>query len=171
MQGSDDPVVDSSSLRVDPTSNSLIIDNYTQTHVQSGGYYCQLFNDFGAVNASHTVVTITNIEVPVYTSPLETLSTPRNPNTTTPLFCTGLNIESSNITVQWFKDYRLLPSKINDRLAQPSAGYYCCNVLYLDQQVSRHCVTVWVEGEGVWVWCGWKVRVCAVWVGSEGVWV
>ncbi len=27
--------------------------------------------------------------------------------------------------------------------------------------------TVWVEGEGVWVWCGWEVRVCGCGVGGR----
>ena len=163
---------------MDPRSNSLIIHNYTRT--ESGGYYCQLSNDFGVVNATRTVVSITDTPAPPYTSPLEDRPTPHNlpTNITTPLTlsCTGLNLQSNNITVQWFKDYTLLSSQTDDNLTLSSvppqssdAGYYCCTVSYLDQQINHHCITVWVRGEGV---CTVWVRgegACTVWVGGEGV--
>ncbi len=147
------PVVESDGVSVSPVSNELIIDRFTETHTQAGGYYCELTNALGTFNSTPTTVTLTNNTlIPLYKSPLEGLSSPHyippSANTTLRLRCTGLNLESTNLTVSWFKDYSLL-GKTNDRLSifEPStvsSGYYCCNVNYMNGQVNRHCVSVWM---------------------------
>lgn len=160
MQGFDEAVVESASVSVSPVSRALIIDNYNESHQEAGGYYCQLINELGSFNASRIDVSLTvnDTIVPSYISPLDGMLSPQylppSPrNDSLKLRCTGLNLSANNMTVRWFLDYSQL-GKTNDRLGistTAESGYYCCDVNYLDQQVNRHCITVWVGGEYVWV--------------------